>query len=106
MNCSICGRRTTDCKCETKQTIHAGRWPVGTWFQRRLKKVRIVAMLENKKTYTRDAGASAVEVVLFLGVAAGLIIGLLMLGATLRSAFNLWEAAAHCIQALLECRNI
>jgi hypothetical protein len=106
MNCSICGRRAVDCKCETKQNVTAGRWPVGTWFQRRIKKVRIKSMLETKNSYTRDAGASSLDVILFLGIAAGLIVGLLLLGNTLRSAFNLWEAASRCVAALLECRSI
>jgi hypothetical protein len=105
MICANCRRRAEDCECKANNEF-VKRWPVGTWFQRRLKKVRIKSMLETKNSYTRDAGASTCEVLLFLGIAAGLVIGLLLLGNTLRSAFNLWEAASRCIQALLECRSI
>lgn len=106
MVCSTCKRRIADCACKAQNEL-VKRWPMGTWFQRRLKKIRVVKLLEEKqKLYTRDAGNSAVDVVCFLTI-AGIIIGaLLIYGKVFTEVFHLLESVNRCITALLECAQI
>lgn len=104
MVCSICGRRTEDCACK-KEAVLNGRWPTRTWFQNRLKKVRIIAMLENKYN-ARDAGTSLLEVLCAL-VISGIILGALWTYATvIHQIIGHFEAIGHCVKALLECVSI
>lgn len=59
-----------------------------------------------KEPITRDAGATLLEVALFLCVFAIVMVSLPTLALIAQQAIQYFQTIGACIQALLECRNI
>jgi hypothetical protein len=47
MRCTTCNRRLAECSCKPRTL--KGRWPTGTWLQKRLQKLRIENALREKQ---------------------------------------------------------
>lgn len=103
MFCDRCYRKIQECDCRKPAPLN-GRWPSGTWFQKRLEKVRIMQAV--KKTLTRDAGSAAINLVSFLAMMGLIIGGLFVLAKVGNALIDFWGSLGRCIEALLECRNI
>lgn len=108
MVCSSCKRRIADCDCQANNEM-VKHWPKSTWFQKRLKKVLIAQTNGHepeRETFTRDAGFSVLEVMLFLTVFAAIMTALVTLASVSRQVIENFQSIDRCIQALLECVSI
>jgi hypothetical protein len=99
MRCAICNRRVADCTCKIDK-IKGGKWPRGTWFQKRLKKVKI-AELNGKQEH----GRSAIEVLCGLTLAAILAWTLVANLSYFRQVYQQIQNIERCVGQLYNCSN-
>src|SRR5512137_39972 len=92
--CEKCEREKEQCVCP-KIPIN-GKWPKNTWFQKRLQRLR---------WQQANTGASALEVICGLTIAALIAWALATQGAYFRQIVNDWRNIEHCVQGRYNCSN-
>lgn len=98
MRCVYCNRQTEKCLCK-KLAVLNGRWPRGTWMQRRLQMLRIARATETRT----QAGSAALRVICLLTILGALGFAGAILPSILRQIWANFHAVLECIDALTKC---
>lgn len=104
MRCSVCNRRVADCRC-VKVENKTGRWPKGTWFQKRLQKLRLEWAL-NGKPPKGESGRYAIELVCIMVLGVALFWALWTHWTLFSEAIRGFHLVAECMRDVIECRSV
>ena len=98
MRCTNCNRLVKDCLCK-KLAVLNGRWPRGTWMQRRLQMLRIARATETRT----QRGGAALRVLCLLTILGALGFAGAILPTIARQMWANFHAVLECIDALTKC---